>query len=87
MLNLDEYTSDQLNDFIQKVEFDVQNFAKELFPNKEPGFVKAALALGRYAKSRLDMLSDLSKNRYERASKHEEKMNQAFRAIPEFAQW
>jgi hypothetical protein len=87
VFNLDDWTVEELTELVENVEQDKHQTALRLFPDKEPGYVKACLALARYAKARIDMLDDLEKGREHKRKNHENNLSKAYRAIPEFAQW
>jgi hypothetical protein len=87
MINLDDYTPDQLEEFLLKAAQDGNGFAKQLFPAKEPGYRRALNMMVKYAETRLDMLDQFSKGRKEKADSIRFRLDAIYRTIPEYAQW
>lgn len=87
MINLDDVSVDELEEFVQKTEQDRVAFAKELFPDKPPGFVKALNILEKYAKAKIEAMKDRVNGRIQRALKHEEECEKFYRILPDYAQW
>jgi hypothetical protein len=87
MKNLDNCSEEELQAIVDRVENDKHKSAVDLFPSKEPGYVKAAIAYAKYCQARLDLIQDMAKGRDHRASKYSEKMDKIYRTIPEWAQW
>lgn len=87
MLNLDECSIEELQEVVQKAEQDITGYARELFPDKPQGFVKAVNTLVKYAKAKIEAMEDRSKGRIPRAEKHEEVANNIWRSLPDYAKW
>lgn len=87
MLNLDNSSIEELEEFVQKSEQDKVAFAKELFPDKPPGFVKALNGLEKYAKAKIEAMKDRLNGRIQRALKHEEECEKFYRILPDYAKW
>jgi hypothetical protein len=87
MLNLDLLNIEELQEIVQKAESDVTNYAKELFPTKPQGYVKAVNLLVKYAKAKIEAMEDRLKGRISRADKHQETANNFWRVLPDYCKW
>lgn len=87
MLNLDELSADELDDFILKAEQDPISLSKEYFPNENSKRVRAINLLLKYAQFRKEMLRQTSKGRFKEANKHKEKSEAVYRTLPDFSKW
>lgn len=86
MLNVDNMNIGELEEFIASAEADPKAVAQSHFP-EEKGSVRAINFLVKYAKERVVVLDSTSKGRDGKARIHEEKANNIYRSLPDYAKW
>jgi len=87
MINLDEYSLQELEEFVSKSAEDKQAFGLELWPDKPSSYMRALNCYTKYCQEKIEYMKNVQYGRMARAQNNHEKLCKIYSTIPEAFRW